>query len=166
MYQGSFHYKVTIANHSSGCTIARVGWDGMDLKAQGLATAAALLLIGAAANAHAATVSTHPASDFTASSSLSSTTTTATTAPWTVAQSPHRTLQWDPKGRWTFRLEMNEPVNHERDWKDVQAGAFFRITPSLRVGGSVGIANSYSQTQTVTPPDAQPRVRLETTFKF
>ena len=142
----------------------------MDLKAGGLATAATLLLIGAAASAHAATVTTHPAPDYVTvaagASSFSSTATSPTAAPWTVAQSPHRTLQWDPKGRWGFSLEMNEPVNRERDWKDVQAGAYYRVTPSIRVGGSVGIANSYSQTQATTPPDAQPRVRLETTFKF
>ena len=135
----------------------------MDLKARGLATAAALLLMGAAASAHAAVAPTHT-SDFTPSAPVAT-----TTAPWTVAQPPHRTLQWDAKGRWSFRLDMNEPVNREREWKDVQAGAYFRLTPSIRVGGSVGIANSYvqtPQTQPVNPTDAQPRVRLETSFKF
>ncbi|HET6971516.1 MAG TPA: hypothetical protein VFH92_10360, partial [Phenylobacterium sp.] len=50
---------------------------------------------------------------------------------------------------------------------DIQAGAYFRLTPALRVGGSVALGD-----QQLTPvpnsarPADTPRVRLETTFKF
>ena len=50
---------------------------------------------------------------------------------------------------------------------DIQAGAYFRITPALRVGGSVALGE-----QDLTPrrnqsrPADQPKVRLETAFKF
>lgn len=86
-------------------------------------------------------------------------------APW-LAQAPHKQLQWDSKGRWGLRLDMNQPANRDADWKDVQAGAFFRITPSLQVGGSVSMGDRLSQPNRVTPQDASPRVHLETAFRF
>ncbi len=52
-------------------------------------------------------------------------------------------------------------------WTDVQAGAYFRVTPSLRVGGAVALgeqeAPAYKKSQ---PVETAPRVRLETAFKF
>jgi len=86
-------------------------------------------------------------------------------APWS-AQAPRKQLQWDSKGRWGLRLDMNQPSNREADLKDLQAGAFFRITPSLQVGGSVGFGDRFAQPQRVTPQDATPRVHLETAFRF
>jgi hypothetical protein len=50
---------------------------------------------------------------------------------------------------------------------DIQAGAYFRITPSLQVGGSFAFGD-----QDLTPranqarPATTPKVRLETNFKF
>ena len=86
-------------------------------------------------------------------------------APW-AKPAPHKQLQWDSKGRWGLRLDMNQPSNREADWKDVQAGAFFRITPSLQVGGTVGLGDRLAQPRRVTPLDAAPRVHLETAFRF
>ncbi len=86
-------------------------------------------------------------------------------APW-AAPPPHKQLQWDSKGRWGFRLDMNQPNNRDADWKDVQAGAFFRITPSMQVGGAVSLGDRLAQPQRVTPLDAGPRVHLETAFRF
>lgn len=85
--------------------------------------------------------------------------------PWS-RPAPHKQLQWDSKGRWGFRLDMIQPSNREPDWKDVQAGAFFRISPSLQVGGTVGLGDRLAQPQRVTPQDAAPRVHLETAFRF
>jgi hypothetical protein len=86
-------------------------------------------------------------------------------APW-ATPAPHKQLQWDSKGRWGLRLDMTQPANRDPNWKDVQAGAFFRITPSLQIGGSVSMGDRLAQPQRVTPLDATPRVHLETAFRF
>ncbi len=81
---------------------------------------------------------------------------------------PHKSLQLDASGRWTLRLDMEPPVDEPNgSLKDVQAGAFFHITPSLRIGGSLGLGDRESDAQRLLPQDAnQPRVHLETKFKF
>lgn len=85
--------------------------------------------------------------------------------PWSVP-TPHKTLQLDSKGRWGVRLDMEQPTGRSSDWKDVEAGAYLRLTPRLRVGGSVGLGDKFSNPQRFTPDDTSPRVHLETAFKF
>lgn len=122
------------------------------------AAIAAALLLGAAANAHAAEQTTVNLTNQTAQHS--------TPAPWSLS-APRQSLQWDSKGKWGLRLGMAQPTLREPDWKDMQAGAFFRITPSLRVGGSVQFGDRLSEPKQVTPRDAAtPRVHLETAFRF
>ena len=111
--------------------------------------------MGMAATAHAEVVRPNAKSDFTSS----------TQEPWS-APAPRKTLQWDMKGRWSLRLDMDQPATREMGWKDVQAGAYFRITPSLRVGGSVGMSDQFAPPVQVQPKDAAPRVHLETAFQF
>lgn len=81
-----------------------------------------------------------------------------------------RSLQWDSqKARWGLKLDLDAPVGRPLSFKDrdVQAGAFYKITPSFRVGGSVRLgAMSDSANQYVVPADKAPKVRLETAFKF
>lgn len=79
-----------------------------------------------------------------------------------------KSLQWDANGRWTLNLDMDEPVGRDMEWKDVQAGAFFHITPSLRIGGSVGLGDRFADPQKILPQDTNnsPRVHLETKFRF
>ena len=80
---------------------------------------------------------------------------------------PHKSLQLDANGRWTLRLDMESPVGEGGSLKDVQAGAFFHITPSMRIGGSVGLGDRQADVQRLLPQDTQgPRVHLETKFKF
>ena len=83
---------------------------------------------------------------------------------------PHKSLQLDANGRWTLRLDMEQPAGEpsaSTSWKDVQAGAFFHITPSLRIGGSVGLGDRQADVQRILPQDASgPRVHVETKFKF
>jgi hypothetical protein len=88
----------------------------------------------------------------------------AITAPST----PRKSLQWDASGHWTLNLDMDQPVGRPMDWKDVSAGAYFHITPSMRVGGSFGLGDKFSDPQHLLPEDTTntPRVRLETKFKF
>ena len=88
-------------------------------------------------------------------------------APW-VAPAAHKQLQWDSKGRWGLRLDMIQPALRDPGVKDMQAGAFFRITPSLQVNGSVGLGDRLTDpsVQHVTPQDVSPQVHLETAFRF
>ena len=117
------------------------------------------LLIGAAMSLALGGAAQAAQAPSTATSSFTSDTT------WSVPP-PHKQLQWDSKGRWGLRLDMAQPTNRDPDWKDVQAGAYFRITPSMQVRGSVGLGDPLSDPKLVTPQDAGPRVHLETAFRF
>lgn len=80
---------------------------------------------------------------------------------------PVRSLQLDSHGRWGLRLDMTKPVDRPADWKDVEAGAYIKLTSRLKVGGSVGLGDKLADAQRLTPAEtAAPRVHLETTFKF
>jgi len=80
-----------------------------------------------------------------------------------------QTLKWDARrGRWGLTLNLDQPNARPSTLNDVQAGAYYRITPSLRVGGSVALGEQQLQGQRnkILPDEGQPRVRLETAFKF
>lgn len=79
---------------------------------------------------------------------------------------PKKSFQWDEKGKWGLKLDMEQPVGRDMQMKDIQAGAYFRVTPSLRVGGAVALGDSSTPDRKSTPQDQSPRVRLETAFKF
>ena len=81
---------------------------------------------------------------------------------------PSKGVNFDARrGRWGVTLNLQQPETRPGTLNDVQAGAYYRITPSLRVGGAVALGD-----QQLVPgpqkliPDGQPRVRLETQFKF
>lgn len=119
-----------------------------------LATAAALVLIGTASNAYAETAKPRAEAlavrgDFNAQA----------------ATAPNKILQWDTKkGRWGLKLGLG---SRDAQWKNVEAGAFFRITPSLRVGGAVGLESTKDvPIRKRDEEEAAPKVRLETAFKF
>jgi hypothetical protein len=78
---------------------------------------------------------------------------------------PHKTYQFDSK-HWGFRLDLDQPPNRQTEWKDVTAGAYFRISPSIKFGGSVGLGDKFAQPQQISPQDTGPRVHLETKFQF
>jgi hypothetical protein len=80
-----------------------------------------------------------------------------------------KSLKWDArKGRWGLTFNLDQSDRREVQWNDMAAGAYFRVTPSLSVGGAVALGDSsvpnYKGAQ--QPQEAQPRVRLETAFKF
>ena len=87
------------------------------------------------------------------------------TGPWTI-KPEHHTFQFGGNGRWGLKLDMEQPLGRDMDWKDVKAGAYLKLTPSIRVGGSVGLGDKLAQPQKITPDDTAPRVHLETAFKF
>lgn len=80
-----------------------------------------------------------------------------------------RTLVWDAKkGRWGLMLEITpRGQGVDSQARDVEAGAFFRVTPQLRVGGAVGVGPQAPTARKAGDRDEEaPRVRLETAFKF
>ena len=81
----------------------------------------------------------------------------------------HKTFEWDAgKSRLGLKFDLDQQPGSSGEWKNVQAGAFFKVTPSLRVGAEVSLSdqqpNSTGNPLTQQPPP--PKVHLETTFKF
>ena len=116
----------------------------------------AALLASGASTAHAKT--TKKTTDFTVRSESSA----------VVSSQGTKSLKWDTrKGRWGVSLNLDQRAERDTQLNDVQAGAYFRITPSLRVGGAVALGEketpAYKKTE---PQDSAPRVKLETAFKF
>jgi hypothetical protein len=74
-------------------------------------------------------------------------------------------FQFNEKGRWGVDLNVEEPLQRERKLRDVEAGAFFRVTPSVRVGGAVRLDDKLKP-ERPTPEDRGARVRVETKFQF
>ncbi|WP_312820752.1 NtrZ family periplasmic regulatory protein [Brevundimonas sp.] len=83
-------------------------------------------------------------------------------------QQSRRGLRWNENGRWGLNLNLNQPVGRGTDWGDVEAGAFYRLNPRLRVGAAANLATRDADPARVEDSDrrSQPRVRLETIFKF
>jgi hypothetical protein len=77
-------------------------------------------------------------------------------------------FQFDIKNRWGLKFDINQPENKPAGLNDIDAGAYFKLTPSLRLGGSVGFGEKSKslQPEAEDPNKKQPRVRLETQFKF
>lgn len=86
------------------------------------------------------------------------------------ATPPRRGLRWNDSGRWGLNFNLNQPVGRETDWGDVEAGAYYRLSPRLRVGAAANLASP--EVDPARAPEsaadrrAAPRVRLETIFKF
>ena len=79
-----------------------------------------------------------------------------------------RGLRLNDRGRWGLDFNLNQPVGREQDWSDVEAGAYYRLNDRLRVGAAAGLAAP--ETDPARAPETanrtQPRVRLESIFKF
>lgn len=79
-----------------------------------------------------------------------------------------RTLEWDSrKGRWGLKLGVEQHTDRLSEWRDVQPGVYFKVTPRLHIGGAVSLTPvPQVDPYVVDPRPNAPRVRLETTFKF
>lgn len=87
----------------------------------------------------------------------------------TFPKTQSKIYQFDLKGKWGVKFDVNQPETAPSGLNDVDAGAFYKLTPSLRVGGTVGFGEKSDplKPEPKTVKDKpQPRVRLETTFKF
>lgn len=123
---------------------------------------ASLAVVGALALAGLST-SAHAQSRATGQVNLSQAATTAT------PQAQRRGLRLHENGRWGLDLNLNQPVGRQAQWGDVEAGAYYRLTPRLRVGAAANLATPErdpARAQETTDRRSQPRVRLETIFKF
>jgi hypothetical protein len=94
---------------------------------------------------------------------------TVKSEPSAVAPLSGQTTKVDAsKGRFGVTLSLQQPDVRASTLNDVAAGAYYRITPSLRVGGSVSLGDQQLRNNRALPvrPTDTPRVRLETAFKF
>ena len=129
------------------------------------AGATALILMGSATMSYAQSKPHTSTTDFTVRSDFSNT----QNVPFNPQQGPKKSLQWDnKKGKWGLKLDLDQPVGREMEMKDVQAGAYYSVTPSIRVGGAVALGEM-DPAIAARKNDIQepvPRVKLETAFKF
>ena len=77
-----------------------------------------------------------------------------------------RSLQLKDKGRWDVNVDVDPPLGKDPNLKDVEAGAFFRIAPGLKVGGAVRLGDKAARERGVPADREAPRVKLETKFRF
>ena len=93
---------------------------------------------------------------------------TVRSEPTAASPNAGTTLKWDAsKGRFGFTLDVRQPSERPSTFNDVKAGAYYRITPSLRIGGSVSLGpQELAPRNNRALPADQPKVRLETAFKF
>ncbi len=77
-------------------------------------------------------------------------------------------LRFTERGRWGLDLNLSQPVGRESNLGDVEAGAYYRVNPRLRVGATAGLAEP--EADPAQPPQtdrrAAPRFRLESIFRF
>ena len=80
----------------------------------------------------------------------------------------HKTLEWDAaKSRFGLKFDVEQQPGANGDWKNVQAGAYFKITPSLHVGAGVSLTDqANTAANPLVQPPTPPKVHLETTWKF
>ena len=81
----------------------------------------------------------------------------------------HQSFEWDAaKSRVGLKFDVEQQAAMGTEYKNVQAGAFFKLTPSLRVGAGVSLSDNQSNptNNPLAQTPAPPRVHLETTWKF
>jgi hypothetical protein len=120
------------------------------------AAAAVLAAVGGVAHAADQKAATKPPLDFTVHLDQGA-----------LPQAP--SVKWDAEHKkWGFTLNLQQPDTRASTWNDIQAGAYYRITPSLRVGGAFALGDQQPAPgpKPASPEAGQPRVQLETKFKF
>ncbi|MBX3476855.1 MAG: hypothetical protein KF910_04560 [Brevundimonas sp.] len=131
------------------------------------ALTAAIVLAGVAGFGGQALAQSRPAAT-TLSFNEATAASRATSGSANTATAPRRSLRWIDGGRWGLDFNLNQPVGRETEWGDVEAGAYYRLSPRLRLGASAGLATPRADPGRAPESDgrAQPRVRLESIFKF
>lgn len=81
-------------------------------------------------------------------------------------QTTRNTLELEG-GNWGVRLDLDQPANRQMRPGDVQAGAYYRITPALRVGGAVSLGDKTDTSRKVTPAErVAPQATAGIALKF
>ncbi|MFN3930390.1 MAG: NtrZ family periplasmic regulatory protein [Brevundimonas sp.] len=77
-------------------------------------------------------------------------------------------LRFTERGRWGLDLNLSQPVGRDSNLGDVEAGAYYRVNPRLRVGATAGLAEPEADPASAPQTDrrAAPRFRLESIFRF
>ena len=77
-------------------------------------------------------------------------------------------LRFTERGRWGLDLNLSQPVGRDSNLGDVEAGAYYRVNPRLRVGATAGLAEPEADPARGPQTDrrAAPRFRLESIFRF
>ncbi|HZW16307.1 MAG TPA: hypothetical protein VFF66_08645 [Brevundimonas sp.] len=77
-------------------------------------------------------------------------------------------LRFTERGRWGLDLNLSQPIGRESNLGDLEAGAYYRVNPRLRVGATAGLAEP--EADPARPPQTDrrtaPRFRLESIFRF
>ena len=89
-------------------------------------------------------------------------------------RSQSKVYAFNLKGKWGVKFDVNQPETSPSGLNDVDAGAFYKLSPSVRVAGTLGFGEKTNDAFRADPATTaaqqanknQPRVRLETTFKF
>lgn len=84
------------------------------------------------------------------------------------APAQRRGLRWNENGRWGLNFNMNQPTGRDTHWGDVEAGASYSVTPRLSVGAAAALGKAEQDPARAAETDrrAQPRIRLESIFRF
>ena len=83
-----------------------------------------------------------------------------------------KVYQFNLDGKWGVKFDVNQPESMAPRSSDIDAGASYRLSPSVRVGGTLGFGEKSDPMKPEPARSAaqgdkkQPRVRLETTFRF
>lgn len=78
-----------------------------------------------------------------------------------------KALELDGKSHWGLKLDLQQPVTREMQLKDIEAGAFYKVTPSIRVGGAVGLVDTKpASPEADTTGAVTPRMKVGASLKF
>lgn len=79
-----------------------------------------------------------------------------------------RALRLDESGRWGVDFSLSQPWGRDAQWGDVEAGAYYRVTPRLELGASAGLVPAPEDPARPAQDNSrgQARVRLESIFRF
>lgn len=77
-------------------------------------------------------------------------------------------VEWDVDENWGVSLGFRSGSNaSNEDLNGVSAGAYFKLSPRLRVGGELGYRSGQDNLAGLrTPETASPQIKLESAFRF